>query len=68
VFRRRAVRVSSGTPAVLIEFFDSLLIYVKRDVFDDIVQHCILNLICCSTVHFDKYKIVFPTNALFIKT
>jgi hypothetical protein len=23
---------------------------------------------CCSTVHFDKCEIFFPTNALFIKT
>jgi hypothetical protein len=22
----------------------------------------------CSTVHFDKYEVFFPTNALFIKT
>jgi hypothetical protein len=22
---------------------------------------------CCFTVHFDKYKIILPTNALFIK-
>jgi P pilus assembly chaperone PapD len=26
------------------------------------------NLNCCFTVHFDKYKIIFPTNAVFIKT
>jgi hypothetical protein len=23
---------------------------------------------CCSTVHFDKYKLLLPTKALFIKT
>jgi hypothetical protein len=23
---------------------------------------------CCFTVHFGRYKIIFPTNALFIKT
>ena len=33
---------------------------------------CCINLMsqfhCCFTVHFDKYKIILPTNAPFIKT
>jgi hypothetical protein len=27
-----------------------------------------MNFNRCSTLHFDKYEVFFPTNALFIKT
>jgi hypothetical protein len=33
-----------------------------------ILKNIFYDLNCCFTVHFDKYKIIFPTNALFIKT
>ena len=31
-------------------------------------QVSLVNFNCCFTVHFDKYKTILPTNALFIKT
>jgi hypothetical protein len=31
-------------------------------------KHLPLNFNCCFTVNFDKYKIILPTNALFIET
>ena len=32
------------------------------------VQSQLIDFNCCFAVHFDKYKIILPTNAPFIKT
>jgi hypothetical protein len=39
--------------------------------FMDVFKRCVLvpyNFNRCSTMHFDKYEVFFPTNALFIRT
>jgi hypothetical protein len=50
-----------------------ILLIVRKSFCDFInstviVQTSFTDLNYCFTVHFDKYKIIFPTNALFIKT
>jgi hypothetical protein len=74
VFLRPLFKVSKKATACVSKWNRTMQYYLHETYKADlpirykINANICFNFNCCSTVNFDKYKFICPTNALFIKT
>jgi hypothetical protein len=47
---------------------NNVMRFVQTQQYIIIFNLLVTNFNCCFTVHFDKFKVLLTTNALFIKT